>query len=253
MEKHTHFAPHDRSEPFHEVLGVIGGMGPLATVNFFKHLVTRCSSNMDQGHPRILIDCNPRIPDRTDAILHQGASPVPEIVSTGQNLEKAGATFLAMPCVTAHCYYDSIQASLDTPLLSMIRETGRYLDSRHPGAHVGLLTTSGTLETGIFPKSMPHVPFVIPDESTQKEIVMGAIYGPEGVKSGHVGPARRLIRMAAMEMVDKGAAVLVAGCTEVSVILGPESADVPVVDPVVILADACLRRMGYGPKSSERT
>jgi aspartate racemase len=226
-----------------KTLGIIGGMGPLATADFFRKLVSLWPAEKDQDHPRVLMDSNPKIPDRTAAFTGAGPSPVQEIIKTARNLSRAGADLLAMPCVTAHCFWDEIRKKVRTPMLSMITETSRFLTEKYPSARVGLLCTQGTFRSGIFPSSIPEIEWILPSLTLQKEQVNGAVYGPTGVKSGHVQEGRKLIKKAADSLIRSGAEVLLAGCTEVSMILLPEDYDIPVADCADILARACVREM----------
>lgn len=226
-----------------KIIGVIGGMGPLATVNFFERLVRLAPFEKDQEHPRILIDSNPSVPDRTKAILGQGSPPTSVIVETGKNLQRAGADFLAMPCVTAHHFYDDIQAALDIPLIHMILEAAKFYQKHHGYAKAGLLATLGTVQAGIFHRYFPEENLIIPDAETQAECVMKAIYG---VKGGGLDPSVSLINRAAERLIERGARVLIAGCTEIPIILKQENISVPVIDPVEILAQACLDRIDKG-------
>lgn len=227
-----------------KILGIIGGMGPLATVVFFEKLVNLTPAAKDQDHPRILVDCNPRIPDRTAAITGRGPSPVPLIVETGKNLRKAGANILAMPCVTAHCFFEEIQRGLDVPVIHMIRETVGVYCSRFFGKKAGLLATDGTLASGVFEEALPPNSLVLPDADTQGQFVMKAIYGETGVKTGDTTASKAMLLRACNQLIRDGADLLIAGCTEVSVVLKPDDLPVPLLDPVDVLADVCLERMG---------
>ena len=223
-----------------KILGVIGGMGPLATVNFFEKLVQQTTVENDQDHPRILIDSNPKVPDRTRAILCDGPSPAPVIIETAKNLHRAGADFLAMPCVTAHHWFDEIQEQVDIPIIHMIRETAESYRSRFSGKKAGLLATAGTLKTRIFQSVFPPDSILTPDTESQSQHVMKAIYG---VKGGDVTAAKPLILKAADILIQNGAELLIAGCTEVPIILKPGDKSVPLLDPIQVLVDCCLRQL----------
>ena len=227
------------------ILGIIGGMGPLATAEFFTRLVALFPAENDQDHPRILIDSNPAVPDRTLAILGKGPSPVPVIIETARNLENAGATFLAMPCITAHYIFDDIQAGIGTDLIHMIREIRSVYTSRYSGKTIGLLATDGTIKTEIFQSTFRDATILIPDSRTQKDHVMGAIYGQHGVKSGDLKTSAKTILKACEQLIRDGAEVILAGCTEIPVILKPGNIPVPLLDPVQNLAAVCAARLGH--------
>ena len=221
-------------------LGIIGGMGPLATAKFFEKLIKLVPAEKDQDHPRILIDSNPKIPDRTNAIFGNGPSPVFDIVKTALNLKKCGADFLAIPCVTAHYYFDEIQKAVDIPIIHMIRETAETYKFSFSGKKAGLLATNGTLRTKIFQEFFPPSSLIFPDVNTQTNFVMKAIYG---VKSGEIPNSKILILKAYEKLISSGAELIIAGCTEVPIILEPEDILVPLLDPLTILAEVCVKRM----------
>ena len=109
------------------VIGIIGGMGPLATCDLMQKIIEYTDADTDQEHVRICVDCNTNIPDRTTAILHGGKSPVPELVKSAKRLEAMGAQVLIMSCNTAHYFYDDMIPYSETPFLNMINETAAFL------------------------------------------------------------------------------------------------------------------------------
>ena len=110
-----------------KAIGVIGGMGPLATVDIFRKIVLHTRAQTDQEHLRVLIDNNTAIPDRTEALLHGGGDPAPEMVKSARLLERMGAGLLVIPCNTAHNFYGAVQGAVDIPVLHMLRLTARDL------------------------------------------------------------------------------------------------------------------------------
>ena len=101
-------------------IGIIGGMGSLATCDLFKKIIDMTDAKSDQEHIHICIDCNTNIPDRTKAILGGGENPIPEMVRSGIRLQSMGADVLVMPCNTAHYFYDKITPFFDIPLLNRV-------------------------------------------------------------------------------------------------------------------------------------
>jgi len=225
------------------VLGIIGGMGPAATVRFFDSVVCKFPATRDQDHPRVILESDPSVPDRTEAILGQGPSPVPVIVRTGRNLIEAGATILAMPCVTAHHYYDEIQSGLKTPLIHMIKETAFFIRDHYPEKKFCLLATTGTHLSGLFQRHMADVDFVPVDQNIQEHFVMESVYGKNGVKAGHTDRSRPLILNACDFYLQKGAEGFIAGCTEIPLILTQDDLPVPLVDPMEVMAEVCVKRL----------
>ena len=222
-----------------KIIGILGGMGPLATVNFYEVLISMTKVEKDQDHPRVIIDSNPGVHDRTKAILEKGPSPAPVIIEMATNLQNAGADFLAMPCVTAHHFFNEIQKAVDIPIIHMIRETAQKYYDDFQGKNAGLLATSGTINAKIFQSAFPSGSTLIPDDDTQTHLVMKAIYD---VKSGNIEAAKPLIIEAAKKLIRQGAELLIAGCTEVPIILKPKDIPTPLLDPIHVLARCCLNR-----------
>ena len=141
-----------------KVIGILGGMGPLATADLFQKITLHTAASCDQDHPRVCIDSNTNISDRTAALLHGGADPVPEMVKSAQRLESIGADLLIMPCNTAHNFYDAVASSVSIPVLHMIAITRDALKSRGVKC-AGLLATDGTVQTGIYQRTFEHLSF----------------------------------------------------------------------------------------------
>lgn len=106
-----------------KIIGILGGMGPAATIDLFTKIVKGTKVKKDQDHLRIMIDNNPKIPDRTLAIQRKGPTPLTQLVRSAKILENAGADFIVIPCVTAHYYYDSLQKRIKIPILHVVDET----------------------------------------------------------------------------------------------------------------------------------
>ena len=131
-----------------KTIGIIGGMGPLATVHLFERIVLRTKAEKDQEHIRVLIDSNTNIPDRTKAILGNGKSPVKELVNSAKILENGGADFLIMPCNTAHYFIEEIKKNISIPFINMIEESVKFTyDKYGKEAVVGIMATDGTIKT----------------------------------------------------------------------------------------------------------
>ena len=130
-----------------KTIGIIGGLGPMATVYFLECITRMTEAERDQEHPRVFLESLPDIPDRTDFILGKsGEDPLPLMVQAGQSLERMGADFIAMPCVTAHYFYDALSRELGIPLIPLTRLLSE--DIRRKGiGRVGIMATSGTLES----------------------------------------------------------------------------------------------------------
>jgi aspartate racemase len=229
-----------------KIIGILGGMGPEATIDLFLKIVKGTKVRRDQDHLRILIDNNPKIPDRTLALQGKGESPLAELVRSGRLLEKAGADFIVIPCVTAHYYYGALQKRLNIPVLHIVEETLDYVKANLKKVYkVGLIATTGTVQTGLFQEAFSRtaVELVIPSPESQKKQVMEAIYGKKGIKS--IGPSessRRLILEVSERLIQQGAEAIIAGCTEIPLVLKEGDLPVPVIDPLSLLAGAAIEK-----------
>jgi len=221
-----------------KIIGILGGMGPEATIDLFYKIIKFTPAEKDQDHLRIIIDNNPKIPDRTAAILGKGKDLLPALQETAKNLEKAGADFIIIPCNTAHYFLPLIQESVKIPILNMIEEAAEETQQRIPQIQkVGLLASIGTYKTEIYHQQFKKFNIeVISPEEKDKEEVMKAIYA---VKAGNLSEGiKKNILKIAQKLVDKGAEAIIAGCTEIPLILKEGDVSVPIIDPTQVLAKA---------------
>lgn len=225
-----------------KIVGVIGGMGPLATVDLYRKIVEHTDADCDQAHVRTMIDSNTNIPDRTAALLSGGESPVRELQSSARLLERAGAQVLVMPCHTAHCFYDEVQAAVHVPVLNMIDLTVREL-KRRGVARAGLLATDGTVQSGIYQRHFEGsgIELLLPDPEGQAA-VMDMIYA--GVKAGRTDYDTTAVRTALDRLMETGAQILILGCTELPPAFEMYDLDYPNLDPTLTLALAAITASG---------
>jgi aspartate racemase len=223
------------------LLGIFGGMGPEATANLFLEIIRLTPAQCDQDHIPTLIYSLPQVPDRTTAIRTGDRGIVPWLVEGVTRLQKAGASFIVIPCNTAHYFYADMQEAVKIPIVHMIRETAAETVRRYPAAkRVGLLATSGTIATGLYERELAvrGVETVTPDPSVQESEVMEAI---RAIKAGEDKQrAEDLLARAADHLVEKGAQVIVLGCTETPLAFNPRRAKAPVVDATRVLAQAAV-------------
>ena len=235
-------------------IGVVGGVGPLATVDFMEKVVKLTEARRDQDHIKMIVEQNPQIPDRTEHLLHQGTDPTIALFATCKKLEAAEADLIAIPCNTAHAFVERMQSHLRIPVLDMLDETMAQVASRYGGRQVGLLATSGTVESGVYAAAAKRagVEIMLPDAAHQA-LVMESIYGASGVKAGFTeGRCRDELRIAINHLAQRGAAVILLGCTELP-LLFPQTESfeaaghaVALLDPTLLLAAACVRHARAG-------
>ncbi len=209
-------------------IGILGGMGPAATVDLMARIVAATPAVGDAGHLRLLIDCNPAVPDRNRAIAGDGPSPGPALAEMARGLEMQGADMLAIACNSAHAWADDIRAATRIPLVSMVDATLEAIRSDHPGVtRVGLLAADACLGAGLYQRPLADADYEVLTTAEQG-VFMGLVYG---VKAGAMGPMERA-GMAAIArcLAERGAELIVAACTEVPLLLGPEDCGVPLVD-----------------------
>jgi len=230
-------------------IGVVGGVGPAATVDFMHKIVRNTHARRDQEHVKILVEQNPQIPDRTENLIGQGTDPTIALYSTCKKLESGNADIIAIPCNTAHAFVERIQSYLTVPIVNMLFETVECVRNDYPECRVvGLLATDGTIKSNVYGSvfNQAGLEMLIPDGEHQS-LVMEAIYGPKGVKAGFTeGECRQNLLIALNSLADRGAEVIILGCTELPLLLGQSDAfpvggrTVVILDPTEILARKCV-------------
>jgi len=225
------------------VIGVLGGMGPESTAALLNRITRRTPAATEQDHLRVIIDSNPKIPNRTDALLFGNLEPVIEALSeTARNLVRAGAEVIGIPCNTAHAFLADLRASVDVPVLDMVGETA--LQARHAfgkNTVIGLLATDGTLRTRLYHEALQRYDFeaVGPAAPGVQNAVMDAL---DTVKlHGVSDETKGAIAVAIQDVVAQGAMALISGCTEVSLVLERFPPNLPWLDPLTVLAEALIR------------
>ncbi len=224
-----------------KTVGILGGMGPLATVDLFAKIVQCTPAAVDQDHLRIIVDNNPQIPPRVEAIIQGAESPLPSMARSARLLEGAGADFIVMPCNTAHYWIGELRQAVKVPVLDMIEAAAAYIARRRDAAAgpTLLLATAATIRTGLYQKAFAvrNLTLVTPNGAEQK-VLDAAV---RQVKAGAVADNPYLGELNAM--VDRFAAggtqAMLAGCTEVPLLFpflgGPEK-----FDATAILAQAAV-------------
>lgn len=201
------------------VIGVMGGLGPAATVDFYAKLVAATPAARDQDHLHVLIDADPTTPNRNEAIAGTGPSPEPQLIGMATRLAVAGAEALFMVCNAAHAYAPAVRAAVGVPLVSIIEETAAAAMAAAPGLRrVGVLAAAGAQDARLYATEFArHGVATLEPRGELRERFMALLYR---IKGGDAGPdVRSGMRAIACELVAQGAEVVVAGCTEVPLVL----------------------------------
>jgi aspartate racemase len=232
-------------------LGVLGGMGPLATVDFMHKVIDATPARHDQDHIPVIVHSVPQIPDRSTAFLTGSDAPWDYLLAGLRVLENAGADAIAIPCNTAHLWHGRLAAATRVPVLHIGHAAcdaiGRRADSVR---RVGLLATSATLQARIYHSELERagILVVMPGASRQETQVMAGIHA---VKAGQLEQGRLLLRSAAEALADSPVDALLLACTEIPVALAGQSFGVPVLDATDMLARECVawwqRALAHSP------
>ena len=222
------------SEPIdnNKTVGVLGGMGPEATVDFMATVVAMTPVKTDQDHVHMIVDNNPSIPPRQDAILRSGADPGPAMAKMAKGLEAAGADFLVMPCNTAHAFSKAVTGAVDIPLLSIIDVTvAACVDYQT----VGLLTTEGCLRSRVYQEAMQALgrELILPTEDELNGFMELVFRIKQGDKSEPV--AKDMLRIIDA-LQARGAQAVIAGCTEIPLVIDKSMLDIPLISSTDELA-----------------
>lgn len=223
-------------------LGVIGGLGPIATAHFLELVIRMTQADRDQDHLDMIIYNTPSIPDRTEYILdHSKPNPLPEMIRIGRKLREQNAAFLAIPCFTAHYFYDIMCREIGLPIVNALAETARYLRQASI-KKAAIMATTGTIRTELFHQELitQGIEPIVPSDVGQK-LVMDLIY--EDVKKSR--PANmESFAIVRNELLDKGAEVIILGCTELSIIKRDEYIGPGFIDAMEVLAASCVIACG---------
>lgn len=223
--------------------GILGGMGPDATVDLMRRILALTPAQDDQDHIRMLVDNNPKVPSRIAALIENtGPSPLPTLVSMAQGLEASGADFLAMPCNTAHHYHGQIAASVSIPFLNLIELVVAALAAHRGGTRrVGLLASSALSKIRLYEPYFEAVGLeLVYPRAARQEALMALI---RAVKAARADEAvRRAFSEAARDIEEQGAEVALVACTELSFVESALTTTLPVVDAADVLARAVVQR-----------
>lgn len=220
-------------------IGILGGMGPAATVELFQNIITGTRVKNDQDHIEIIILNDPKVPDRTMFILDQGENPIPIMKQNIERLQDAGASVIMIPCMTAHTFIEELQNGLSIPIINGIELINSYLQRYYPNKKIGLLATTGSVKSKVYQKYIKNE-IIVPNEFAQKKL-MHLIYGKDGIKTGNTGELIvKDIQEIVEEMESKSIEVIISGCTELGLVINSNNISIPVIDPLQLLAKKAI-------------
>jgi aspartate racemase len=222
--------------PERRLIGVLGGMGPLATVDFMQKVIAATPAVCDQDHVPLVVYSVPQIPDRVSAIAAGTDEPFPAILAGLRTLERAGAELVAMPCNTAHAWYDRLAASTDIQILHMADAVRQRVGERRET--IALMATSGTIRAGFYQRylSSPDRKVLVPPAQVQAQIALAIA----AVKTADRAAAKRHMTDAAHALLEAGADRLLLACTELPLAITETGLADRCLDATVCLAEACV-------------
>jgi aspartate racemase len=218
--------------------GVLGGLGPQATVDFMAKLIAATNARCDQDHIPLLINHNPKIPDRHQALSGAAPSVGPELAAMAQRLEGAGADFLVMICNTAHAYSDDIRAAVNIPFISIIDVVMDAVATR-PATSVGIMAAQGCLQAQLYQQALTqrnYEPIVWSD--SELATFMQLVYRIKaGERDADITTAMEKL---AASLAFAGADVLISGCTEIPLFLNADNSPLPILSSTDLLVERTI-------------
>lgn len=225
-----------------KTLGIIGGLGPMATAYLLQLIIEMTDAKTDQEHLDVIVFDRPSTPDRTAYLLDNSKpSPLPSMQHTAQTLEQLGAGVLCAPCVTSHAFYPQLAGSVSVPFLNMVTETAAELQAIGC-KKVGIMATTGTVRTGLFQSALAQVGItpVVPSDPCQ-QLVMSVIY--DDIKAGKPADPEKFRQISA-ELIAAGCESIILGCTELSLIKKDAGLSTGYLDALEVLAKRSVQACG---------
>jgi aspartate racemase len=198
-------------------LGVLGGMGPLATADFLGKLVENSPARVDQDHIPVIVYGDCTTPDRTASIVGTGPSPLPKLLAGIAHLNQAGVKAISIPCNSAHCWYDELSSASSVPVFHIVKASAEQVRKKKPAAKsVGVLSTFGTHQMGIYRDTLAALGYAVvtPSEDEFHTLVSPAI---AMIKANRLDAAEDVFREAASRLCARGAEIIILGCTEIPI------------------------------------
>ena len=221
-----------------KMLGVIGGLGPMATAYFMELVTDMTDAATDQEHLKMLIYSAPSVPDRTRYILdNTSENPLPEMLKIGNALAQQGAERIAIPCVTAHYFFEDLTSGIPVPVINGVRETALHLKDRGI-TRAGIMATDGTVKSRVFHRELEKqgIEAIVPSADRQAD-VMHLIFNE--IKAGLPVDMEKFAGIA-RELRSNGAQAIILGCTELSLIKRDHPIGEGFLDAMEILAQQAI-------------
>jgi len=234
-----------------KMLGVIGGLGPMATAYFMELVTEMTDAATDQEHMEMLIYSAPSIPDRTRYILDNASeNPLPEMLRIGKLLAQQGAQRIAIPCVTAHYFFEELESGIPVPVINGVQETAQHLKD-HGITKAGIMATDGTIQSKVFHRELEKcgVAAVTPSADRQAD-VMGLIF--DDIKAGKPVDMAKFANVT-KELRENGAQAIILGCTELSLIKRAHAIGPGFLDAMEILAQQAILQCAKPLKEKYRS
>lgn len=223
-------------------VGVLGGMGPAATIDFMAKVLrhSQVDAAREQDNVRLIVDSNPALPDRNAAVAGTGPSPAPQLAAMARGLAAAGAEMLVMPCNAAHAFAPAVVAATPLPFINMIEAAAAEVADRYPGVRrVGVLAAAGAADARLYETALEplDIAAITPTDDV-RDMFMRGLWR---IKDGDLVQGREAVRQVAEALIAAGAEAVIAGCTEVPLVLSPTDLPVPLIDATDVLAQQTVR------------
>ena len=223
------------------IVGILGGMGPEATVDLMQRIIRLTPAQDDIDHIRCIVDNNPKVPSRINAIIKgDGESPAPCMADMGKRLETFGADFLVIACNTAHYYYDAVQDAVSIPVINLIDLVSNHLKTHFPqNKKVGILASPAVYMTGLYTKRFAQLGIqdIWPDQDAQESLINII----RQIKKGNTDSGiRKTYQKVSANLLKKGTEIAVIACTELSVLGG--ELPITTIDAAEILAAEIVQK-----------
>lgn len=233
-----------------KIIGIVGGMGPLASCDLYRKIIMNTKASRDSDHIHVIVDSNTKIPDRTDAILYHGKSPLPMLIESARKLEQMGAEIIIIACNTSHFFIDEIRECVHCEVISIIEAVYEEV-KRKELQSISLFATEGTAKTGIYQSVFKegNLKLRVSNDEEQK-IITDLIYN--GIKKGNYEYDGAAFQNLIIKQSLEGEQAFILGCTELPIAVSLYHIEGNFIDPSLCLAHVAIIKAG-GQVFSEST